>query len=175
MRGVNEIVITVVGRDRTGTVADVSGALAVLGLNLTDSSMTLLRGHFAMTLVCMGDASPAAVQDALAPLCADGGLVATVRAVATEDLGGAEGRPYTLVVYGADRLGIVAAVTTVIAHAGGNITDLTTRLTGDLYVLSAEVDLPVDADVDALTAQLAAVGERLAVEVRLRAADADVL
>ena len=50
----NELAITVVGQDRTGIVADVSGVLAGLGLNLTDSTMTLLRGHFAMTLICAG-------------------------------------------------------------------------------------------------------------------------
>ena len=52
------------------------------------------------------------------------------------------GEPYLLSVHGADRLGIVAAVTRVVADAGGNITDLTTRLVGPLYVLVAEVDLP---------------------------------
>ena len=50
----NEIAITVVGRDRPGIVADVSARLAGLGLNLTDSTMTLLRGHFAMMLICSG-------------------------------------------------------------------------------------------------------------------------
>jgi len=76
--------VTVIGRDRPGTVADVSGALASLGLNLTDSTMTLLRGHFTMTLVCSGDAAATAVEAALAPLCADGRLVATVRLVAPD-------------------------------------------------------------------------------------------
>ena len=47
-----------------------------------------------------------------------------------------------LSVHGADRLGIVAAMTRVLADAGGNITDLTTRLAGTLYVLVAEVELP---------------------------------
>ena len=51
---VNELAITVIGPDRTGIVADVAEALAGLGANLTDSTMTRLRGHFAMTLVCTG-------------------------------------------------------------------------------------------------------------------------
>ncbi len=45
-------------------------------------------------------------------------------------------------VHGADRPGIVHRVGAAIAAAGGNITDLSTRLAGDLYVLVAEVDLP---------------------------------
>ena len=54
------------------------------------------------------------------------------------------GLPYLVTVHGADRLGIVARLASVIAGAGGNITDLSTRLVGDLYVLVAEVDLPTE-------------------------------
>ena len=103
--------------------------------------MTRLRGHFAMTLICTGPAA-AEVETALAPLTADGRLLATVRAVQPEAEPSAAGEPYVVSVHGADRLGIVAAVTRVVADAGGNITDLTTRLAGALYVLVAEVDLP---------------------------------
>ena len=77
-------------------------------------------------------------------------------------------------VHGADRLGFVAAVTRVVAAAGGNITDLTTRLTGPLYVLVAEVDLPPGA-ADDLAGRLAAAADELGVEVTLRRAESDVL
>ena len=62
-----------------------------------------------------------------------------------------------------------------VARVGGNITDLTTRLAGELYVLLAEVDLPVGVDAVALTASLGAVAERLGVEVSLRAMESDDL
>ncbi|HEY3014183.1 MAG TPA: ACT domain-containing protein [Nocardioides sp.] len=52
--------ITVLGHDRPGIIAETTGILAGLGLNLEDSSMTLLRGHFAMTLICEGTTSAAA-------------------------------------------------------------------------------------------------------------------
>ncbi len=171
----NELAITVVGRDRPGIIADVSGVLAGLGLNLTDSTMTLLRGHFAMTLICVGRPGAAEVEAALGPLTADGGLLATVRAVPAEEASGTAGVPYTLLVHGADRLGIVAAVTEVLGAAGGNITDLTTRLSGSLYLLSAEVDLPSTVDIDELVSRLDDVAQRLGVEVSLREAEADVL
>jgi glycine cleavage system transcriptional repressor len=173
--GVGELAITVVGRDRPGIVAQVSAALAGLGLNLTDSSMTLLRGHFAMTLICAGGADAAAAQAALAPLTARGDLVATVRVVPPDVVTLVPGTPYTLIVHGADRLGIVAAVTGVLARVGGNVTDLTTRLSGSLYLLSAEVDLPSTVDIDELCAELDEVAEGLGVEISLRTAEADVL
>lgn len=171
----NELAITVVGRDRPGIVADVSGVLAGLGFNLTDSTMTLLRGHFAMTLICVGSAAASAVEHALAPVTADGNLVVAVRTVPPESVAVAPGTPFTLLVHGADRLGIVAAVTGVLARAGGNITDLTTRLSGSLYLLSAEVDLPSTVDVDELLAELDDVADKLGVDVTLRTAEADVL
>jgi len=54
MLRVNEFAITVIGHDRPGIIADVTEVLAGLGMNLSDSSMTRLRGHFAMTLICSG-------------------------------------------------------------------------------------------------------------------------
>ena len=166
----NELAITVIGPDRTGIIADVSAALAGVGANLSDSTMTRLRGHFAMTLICTGPAA-ADVEKALEPL---GDLTATVRTVEQEADGGAGGEPYLVSVHGADRLGIVAAVTRVVAAAGGNITDLTTRLTGPLYVLVAEVDLP-SAAADDLAVRLAEAADELGVDVTLRRAESDVL
>jgi glycine cleavage system transcriptional repressor len=107
-------------------------------------------------------------------LSADGRLLATVRAVEPEEDVGAAGEPYLVSVHGADRLGIVAAVTRVVAEAGGNITDLTTRLTGPLYVLIAEVDLP-RGTADDLAVRLAEAAGELGVEVTLRRAESDVL
>jgi glycine cleavage system transcriptional repressor len=170
---VNELAITVIGHDRPGIVADVSEALARLGANLTDSTMTRLRGHFTWTLVCSGPGA-AEVEAALDPLAAGGQLLATVREVGAEVEAAAAGEPYLMSVHGADRLGIVAAVTRVLAEAGGNITDLTTRLSGPLYVLVAEVDLP-SGTADRVAARLAEVAAGLDVEVTLRPSETDVL
>ena len=168
-----ELAVTVIGHDRPGIVADVAEVLARLGSNLTDSTMTRLRGHFAMTLVCTGPAADE-VEAALSPLSADGRLLATVRAVEPEDTAAVTGAPHLLTVHGADRLGIVAAVTRVLADAGGNITDLTTRLSGTLYLLIAEVDLPADV-VRPVTARLTEVARELGVEVTLRPNESDLL
>ena len=169
----NELAITVIGPDRTGIVADVAEALSGVGANLSDSTMTRLRGHFAMTLICTGP-SAEAVEKALAPLTAEDGLLFTVRAVRPEADATASGEPYLVSVHGADRLGIVAAVTRVVAAAGGNITDLTTRLTGPLYVLVAEVDLPPGAAAG-LQEQLARAADEIGVDVTLRRAEPEIL
>jgi glycine cleavage system transcriptional repressor len=171
---VTSLAITVVGHDRPGIIARVAEAVSRYGMNLEDSSMTLLRGHFAMTLICSGVATPADVEQALAPLATDG-LAVTVREVAEEPDRLAGGPAYLVTVHGVDRLGIVAALSTAIAGSGGNITDLTTRLTGDLYVLVAEVDLPADADIDALRQTLRTVAAQLGVEAGIRRLENDDL
>jgi glycine cleavage system transcriptional repressor len=99
----------------------------------------------------------------------------TARPVPDEDPPAARGPAYLLTVHGGDRPGIVSAVTAVVAAADGNITDLSTRLAGGLYVVVAEVDLPVDTDLAPLEARLAAVAHDLGVEATLRAADPDLL
>lgn len=167
--------ITVLGHDRPGIIAETTDRLAGLGLNLEDSTMTLLRGHFAMTLICAGEAGDEAIESALAPLTADDSLTVTVREVPAEEAASADGTSWILSVHGGDRPGIVSAVVAVIARVGGNITDLTTRLAGDLYLLVAEVDLPADADASAVERDLAAVAADLGVGVTLRAAETDEL
>ena len=169
------LAITVLGHDRPGIIARVAEVLAESGMNLEDSSMTLLRGHFAMTLICEGDKPAAEIEARLAPLEADGSLTVSVREIAAEPEHPSDGSPYLVTVHGADRLGIVAQLAAVIADAGGNITDLTTRLVGDLYVLVAEVDLPPATPADTLAASLEEVAGQLGVGVTLRPMERDEL
>ena len=136
--------------------------------------MTRLRGHFAMTLICVGPAA-AEVEAALAPLSADGNCwppYARSRPTATT---APAGEPYVLAVHGADRMGIVAAMTRVLADAGGNVTDLSTRLTGSLYVVVAEVDAAARRGRRAGRPAGAAAAAELGVGVTLRPADPDLL
>lgn len=166
--------VTVVGHDRPGIIARTAGALARVGMNLADSSMTLLRGHFAMTLICDGDATPADLDAALGPIRADQ-LDVTIREV-PPGAGDATRRETVLIsVHGADRLGIVSEIAGVLAGAGANITDLSTRLSGSLYVLTAEVDLAAGDDPQRLLADLHATADRLRVEVSLSPLDDDEL
>jgi len=172
MGGVNEYAVTVIGHDRPGIIADVAEILARLGLNLTDSTMTRLRGHFAMTLICAGEASTGEIEAALDVLAVDRTSVVRVTEEADREQTGSH---HVLTVHGADRLGIVATLARTLAEAGGNVTDLSTRLTGTLYVAVIEVDLPTTVDSERLDAALREVAARLGVEAALRPAEADLL
>jgi glycine cleavage system transcriptional repressor len=166
--------ITVLGHDRPGIIADVTAALALREANVEDSSMTLLRGHFAWTLIVGTEASTDDVADDLAFLTAED-LVVSVLPVSDEQQEPSASRPFVISVHGADRVGIVAAITGAVASYGGNITDLQTRLGAGLYVVVAEVDFPADADANALTAALKAVGQAVGVDVGVQQADTDLL
>lgn len=172
------LVVTVVGHDRPGIIAEVTGLLAELGANLEDSSMTILRGHFAMVLVASAEVTSDEAARALDTL-ADATLSVSVREVPDESAQlprpQTVGPSYLLSVHGADRPGIVSTVTARISAVGGNITDLTTRLADGLYVLVAEVDIPATADMDALHERLTDVARDLRVEVSLRAVATDDL
>ena len=169
------IAVTVLGQDRPGIVADVTGALGDLHGNLEDSTMTLLRGHFAMVLLVHTGASASAVEAALRPLCVDGSLVINARLLGDPALSEVHGPSYALRVHGADRPGIVATITSVVARHGANIVDLGTRLVGGLYVLTAELELPKEASAVGLEAELQGAAGELGVEVQLSVIDDDLL
>ncbi len=158
--------VTAVGRDAPGEVAALAEALAGLGANVEDASMTRLRGHFAMTLVAVVDTPAAGVQEALD--AAGTGLHVTVWELDDPAGVAGQGSAYRVTLHGADRPGIVAQVARTVATFGGNITDLTCRLAAGLYVMTFEVDLPsADGVEDAL--------REAGLHVHLEPSDEDVL
>src|SRR5947209_8005026 len=60
--------VSAVGADRPGIVAAVTGVFVEHGCNLEDTSMTILRGHFAMMLIVAApdDVSGEELESALA-------------------------------------------------------------------------------------------------------------
>ena len=165
--------ITVVVHDRPGIIAQAAEVLSLCGMNLEDSSMTLLRGHFAMTLICAGRLTRPRSRPHCTPSSTARWMSPFVRFPRSPTA--TVGSAYLVTVHGADRLGIVARLASVIAQAGGNITDLTTRLSGSLYLLLAEVDLPRSTEVKALQARLAEVSAELGVETNMRLIENDQL
>ena len=175
-----ELAVTAIGRDRPGIVAAVTGALLDLGGNVEDSQMSILGGHFAvMLLVEVPDGTRRqSVVERLGEVAQEHELEAISVAEVSE--GGARPAPpsHVLSVYGADRPGIVHAVSAALAEAGVNITDLETRLTGSggapVYVMVLEVALGDAAAADVEAALRLADGDG-GLEVTLRELDTDPL
>jgi glycine cleavage system transcriptional repressor len=169
------IAVTVLGDDRPGIIADVTAALAGLHGNLEDSTMTLLRGHFVMVLLVRTGASAGAVEAALHPLLADGSLVINARVLGEQAIEQSSGPIYALRVHGADRQGIVAEITGVVARHGANIVDLGARLGEGHYVLTAKLQLPNEASAAGLGADLQSAADELGADVHLSPVDGDVV
>lgn len=168
--------VAVVGKDRPGIIADVTGALAAHGGNLEDSSMSLLHGNFAWTLIVSFDHATLTELDAtLDPLRVPGLGLAVYPVAEPGSTASGEVEALQLTVHGGDRPGIVSALTRVIADHGGNITDLSTRLAGGLYAVVAEFDLPVDVDLEQFGQQLRTAADAMGVTAHLAPADSDVL
>lgn len=75
-------VVTVVGRDKTGIIADISGALKSLNINIVDISQTVMQDFF--TMIMMVDIEKAtkeidAVQKELSALGKELGMEIVIR------------------------------------------------------------------------------------------------
>jgi glycine cleavage system transcriptional repressor len=177
-----QLALSAVGRDRPGIVAATTAVLLRHGVNIEDSRMSILRGHFAMTLILGvpdgGDRK--SLQADLDEVAAGLGLEA-LSLSAVEPL--AEKTPaatHVLAVYGVDHPGIVHHATRTLAEHDVNITDLETRLAeGDgeqpLYALLIEVAVPGDVDLASLDQSLAGIAASEVVEVTLRELDSHEL
>lgn len=168
------LAITVLGHDRPGIIAEVTAALALRDANVEDSSMTLLGGFFAWTLVVGTDSPAEEVAADLAFLESDD-LVVNVFTIAQAPVSPGSSQPFVISVHGADRVGIVSSIAGAIASLGGNITDLQTRLGGGLFVVVAEADFPRGTEVEGLREALADVGRGVGVDVSVSEAETDVL
>ena len=127
-----------------------------------------------MVLLVRTGAGAASVEAALKPLTARGSLVINARVLAESSTAVPAGPAYSLRVHGADRPGIVATITRVVAQHGANIVDLGTRLGGGLYVMTAELQVPDEHAAVALERDLTGAAAELGVEVHLSPVDDDV-
>jgi glycine cleavage system transcriptional repressor len=169
--GVPQAVVSAIGPDRPGIVARVTGVLLEHGCNIADSHMGLLSGRFSMMLVVT---LPEGLRDRrfaddLERAARELGLDA-IHAEYIGDAAATQPATHVVTVYGADHPGIVAAVTEALARAGASVTDLQTRLAGELYVMTLEV-----SGADGAEEALREVAAGHALEVSVRPIETDVL
>lgn len=174
------LLLSISGHDRAGIVRDVSEALLNLNANIEDSSMTSLRGRFTMMLIVQLAESEAlgALKASLAELEQRTGLTVQSQPISEEEASSVPQEPDCVItVSGADKVGIVHAVTDVLANNGVSIVDVSTRARegeqGDIYMMALEV--VTAGKVEPLRAPLAAVAEELGVDVELHELNEDVI
>jgi glycine cleavage system transcriptional repressor len=175
--------VSVVGRDRPGIVAKITRVLLEHGANTEDSQSTILRGHFAMTLIVAAgdDADPARLRADLERAGSELRLEATTLSEIEDAEQGRRVKPsHIITVYGLDHPGIVNAVASALADCDVNITDLNTRLVGDpgredLYAMMLEVEVPQGLTAEGLEGLLEATRREQGVEVTVRELEQDAM
>jgi glycine cleavage system transcriptional repressor len=121
-------VLTLVGADRPGIVSAVTEKLFNAGCQLAEASMMRLGGNFAIMLRVAHEVDQD-LHQILEP------VTSTLKLHLHLDIDVVADRHHLdpdvlITVYGADRTGIVAQVTGVLAEAGLNIIDLETAVAG---------------------------------------------
>jgi glycine cleavage system transcriptional repressor len=177
------IAISAIGQDRPGIVAALSKVLFEKGCNLEDSSMTRLRGDFAVLLLVslpegMGLSE---LEGAFEAVAEKWGLTHSLRVLNPSEIetGQDAGIPHTLVVYGLDHPGIVYRVTQTAADRKMNITDLRTHVTpgpsGPLYSLAVDLDAPSEKAASDFAKDLETLKKELKVEITFQPQDVEEL
>ena len=174
------VLLSVSGKDRAGIVRDVSGALLNINANIEDSSMTLLRGRFTMMLIVElpKEDGLGGLKASLAELEQRTGLTVQSQVLADDEANEIPQEPDCVVtVNGADKPGIVFAVTDAMTELGVSVVDASTRSSasddGDVYMMALEI---VAGDqLKPLRDKLAKVSETLSVSIALHELDDGVM
>jgi glycine cleavage system regulatory protein len=168
-----DLVLTLIGPDRPGLVEAVAAVIADHGGNWLESRMAHLAGKFAGILrVEIPEGKLALVTSALASL-QDRGL-----RIVVEPSDGSAGAPeksrvMELELVGLDRPGIVREISQILARGGANVEELSTNrssapMSGEmLFSAKTRIQVPPQADVGKLRAELERMASDLMVEIRL--------
>jgi len=168
-----DLVMTIIGPDRTGLVEAVARAVAAQGGNWLESRMCRLGGEFAGLLrVAIPAERQDALRAALQKLSGDGLQIIVHGSRAAETAGA----PMRLEIIGNDRPGIVREITAVLARAGVNVEEFSSEvisapMSGEkLFKAEARLRLPLHCDANTLKRDL----EKIAADLQVDAALAGV-
>ena len=166
----NQLVITIVGKDHPGIVEALSAVVADHEGNWLSSSMSNLAGQFAGIIeVAVGDDRREALASAIGEL--PGLQVHSVTGDVSTEVGGLP--MAELEVVGVGHPGIVHRLTEVLKSNGVNLLQFaswceTAPNTGEeLFRAVAEFELPGTVDMDSLQVELEALAEDLTVDIEL--------
>ncbi len=161
-----ELVLTIIGRDRAGVVASLADVVRFHDGNWKRSELVEIAGMFAgVVVVEVGDDR---VDELLTNLLVlrEQGLHVTARQV-EEPIVAPVADAVRLRLTGDDRPGVVHEISTAIRDAGisisrlGTVTDLPGEDGGRRFEITAQLTVPVGADLDAVFDSMGEVAVRL--------------
>jgi glycine cleavage system transcriptional repressor len=172
------LVVTAVGSDRPGIVADLTHLLAESGANVADSRMAVLGGEFAVIMLVSAAPDRLAVlrgeMEAVGRRLGLDVLIKDTRSPRSHRAGHV--RSYEIAVHALDHPGIVHAVSTALQSLGGNIVSLDTvayqaAVTGaPLFEMEVSADFPAGITAARLREALEQVSEAANADIEVRPA-----
>src|SRR5688572_28908171 len=170
------LVLTAVGTDRPGIVAELTALLAERGANVADSRMAVLGGEFAlMMLVSAAPEVLEGVREEVGPVAERLGLRLLLKETESPEAHRAGNvRSYEVHVHALDHPGIVHAVTAAVRQLGGNIVSLDTSayqaaVTGaPLFEMNLYADFPAAVTAARLRETLEQVSEAANADLEVR-------
>ena len=170
-------VVTAVGRDHPGLVAELAQLIYDSDANLEDSRMTILGSDFAVILLASSSSNESGDRIAVGAkrLERDHGLSILMRGLEGEprpSIPAAGSQLYRVEAAGEDRAGIVAGLCRTLADRGVNIIDLASQSRpgpggSPHYEMTITAEVPNTIDRRALREALEAEGDRLVIDVAL--------
>jgi glycine cleavage system transcriptional repressor len=170
-------ILSAIGRDKPGLVAELAELIYDADANLEDSRMTILGADFAVILLASSDHAESSDRIAVAAkaLERDHGLTILVHSVAEGQRPAVPSpgtRPVRIHAAGEDKAGIVMGVCRTLAHHGVNIFELSTSSQpgpggSPHYELAISAEVPSGLEKGALEAALSDESDRLVIDIRL--------
>ncbi len=155
----NLLVISAIGSDRPGLVAELSEIVLNAGCNIEDSRMSVLGGEFALIMLASGKWNSIAKLESALPAAGQRlGLTVTSRRTQQRPQDSAA-VPYSVEVVSLDHPGIVNQLAGFFSSRGINIHDLYTGSyraahTGTpMFSLTMTIEVPADTHIAALREQ----------------------
>ena len=164
-----QLVITVLGDDRTGLVEALSGAITGNGGNWERGEMMELAGKFAgVLLVTVSPSKADALKADLSRIEASGLLKIEIASVSTNDA--RPGHKFRMNITGQDHSGIVHEISEALADSDVNIDGFSSEVVpapmgGEMFVASAVLDSPITMSLHDLQNILEAVATDLIVDL----------
>lgn len=173
----NKLIITVLGKDRPGIIAQVTTDLFDLECNLENVNQMILQNQFAGFFIVDAPQglTPEKVQDDLTRRNNGNGLTIHVQTLdaMTRDTRVPPGPDIFLITtIGPDQKGLVARFSSIIAAFNANIVNLKAVFKGgtdpNANVMSYQVAITEDVDAPALFAALREKADELALDIRIQ-------
>ena len=172
----NKAILSVLGQDRPGIVATITGVLARQQCNIENVSQTILQSQFAGIFVVSipPDLSQDALEQGLVREMQTLDLSVQVKAVQDQETAffPDDSEPFIITTEGPDRIGLVAGITEIIARYGANITNLQAVFKGGDApgdnIMIYEVDIPVNTDQKAFDRDLRQRATELSLDISIQ-------